>query len=418
MRVLQVNKFYRVVGGSERYLFNLSTLLEARGHEVIPFSMDHPDNVATPYARFFVNRIDYYARDPWTRLRAAAAALPRMIWSRHAAERMRALLAEARPDIAHLHMIDHQISPSILPVLRNAGVPVVLTAHQYKLVCPNYRLLNERTNRICERCLDGAYWHPVVERCHKGSWASSAAIALETTLHKRWRVYERYVDIVHAPSRFMGETLARGGIARDVIRHADLTLDLEQFAYAPAPGQGLVFFGRLSAEKGLDTLLAAMRDERDLPLVIVGGGPERERLEQAACAMRLDHVTFVGPQYGDELRLRIAAAAAVVLPSEWYENSPLVIYESFALGRPVIGARIGGIPEYITPGETGFLFAAGDAADLRRALGEFRAAQPRWTELGRNARAFAERRFSHDAHYANIMAIYEEAAARRRKARD
>lgn len=414
MRILQVNKFYRMVGGSERYLFNLSQLLQAHGHEVIPFAMAHPDNVVTPYAAYFVDRIEYYQGSPAARAWAGLKALPRIIWYREAARRMAALVRDTKPDLAHLHMIDHQISPSILPVLASARVPIVLTAHQYKLVCPNYRLLNERTGMLCERCLSGNYWHPLFTRCHKGSLISSAALAVEMVLHKRLKVYERHVDLIHVPSKFMGEKLVEGGIPRSMIRHADLVLDPDQFQYSPnETGQGLVYFGRLSAEKGIGTLLRAMKGISDLPLTIIGGGPLLESLGRTAREMGLFHVTFTGPLHGEALLARIRAAVAVVLPSEWYENSPLVIYEAFALGRPVIGARIGGIPEYVEPGVTGFLFRPGDVDDLRRAISDLRRASPNLMQMQRRARRVAEERFSPEVHYRNMLAIYEEAIARR-----
>ena len=181
LTILMVNKYYFIKGGSERCLFELTSGLERRGHRVVPFAMVHPRNYPSPWARHFVSDpADASALPGW----ASARRLGRAIYSLQARRRLSDLLQEVRPDVAHLHMIDHQISPSILTLLRSAGIPTLQTLHQYKSVCPNYRLYNERTGEICELCVGRSTVHAVWTRCHKASLAASAAVALESGIHR------------------------------------------------------------------------------------------------------------------------------------------------------------------------------------------------------------------------------------------
>ncbi|MBN2200413.1 glycosyltransferase family 4 protein [bacterium] len=408
MKILMSDKFYFVRGGAERYFFDLKAVLEANGHTVIPFSMKHPDNFRTPYDRYFVDRIEFNAGNPLRKARVGLQSLGRIFWSAQAADRLASLIRDTRPDIAHLHMIDHQISPSILPVLRRAGIPVVQTVHTYKLVCPTYRLYHMGRNRVCEKCLGGFYCRAVAERCHKDSFWATLLLALETTFHKAGRFYERGIDRFLVPSRFMGDKLAEGGIPRDRIRHMPYTINLSEYRPTFRAGRYALVMGRLSAEKGLLTLLRAVADGFEWPLVIAGEGPQRDELEAFAAKRGLKQVRFAGRLDGEKLRKTIDGAGFVVVPSEWHENSPLVIYESFAMAKPVIGAAMGGIPELISDGVDGALYPAGDAEALGRRLSEFVRRGGGLSAMGRAGRRKAERLFSPERHYHELSGVYRE----------
>ncbi len=408
MKILMVDKYFFIKGGAERYFFELKRVLEAKDHQVIPFSMKHPNNFTTSYDRFFVDNIEYSNGSLWRSVLNAPRAFGRMVYSLHARDRIRRLIETEKPDIAHLHMIDHQLSPSILHVLKDFDIPVIQTVHQYKLVCPNYRLYNPRTNGICEKCLDGHFYHPVVERCHKGSTVASAMVAFETFLHRRFRIYENNIDIFHVPSHFMGEKLLAAGVRKEKVRHLFYTLKLDEYEPQFEFQDYIIYLGRLAPEKGILTLIKAMAKTQQTRLLIIGGGPERDRLERYVMEHAVDNVEFVGERGGEELRSLVRNCRFMVVPSEWYDNSPLVIYEAFAYGKPVIGAKMGGISELIDDGQNGFHFRAGEVDELADKIAFLDSHPELIGEFGRRARAKAETVFSPEHHYQQICRWYDE----------
>jgi glycosyltransferase involved in cell wall biosynthesis len=303
-------------------------------------------------------------------------------------------------------MIDHQISPSILPVLRKYRVPIVQTVHQYKLVCPNYRMYIERNDQICEKCLGGRFYHAVLEKCHKDAFLPSFLVSLESYLHHWLGVYD-HISLFHAPSAFIEQKLVQGGIGARRVRQLFYAINVADYKPCYEPDDYFVYFGRLSSEKGLFTLLTAMNKIGTCWLKIVGEGPLRHDLENFTRQKKLAHVEFAGLKNGEELKHFVANAKFVVVPSEWYENSPLVIYEAFALGKPVIGAAIGGISELVSENKDGLLFRAGDAEDLARKIQYFLDHPEILKPFGQAARRKAEQEFDAEVHYAQMMGIYQ-----------
>ncbi len=416
MKVLMVDKYFFVKGGAERYMFELSKILEANGHEIIPFAMQHPDNFETEYAGFFPSNIEYAQDSILGKAATALRAAGKMIYSMEARQCIERLVAETRPDIAHLHMIDHQLSPSILPVLKRNGIPVIQTVHQYKLVCPNYRLYNPATGKICEKCLSGNLLHPIRQRCHKGSTIASAMVALESSLHRLSGIHEKNIDLFHVPSHFMGRKFVAGGVGAGKIRHLFYAINMQDFKPNFVAGDYLLYFGRLADEKGILTLLNAAQSYPDAPLYIVGDGPQRPQLEEFVTAQGLSQVRFLGLKSGSELETLVRNARAVIVPSEWYDNSPLVIYESFAYGRPVICSKMGGMPELVDHNENGLHFEAGDVAELSAGMRFLWENPERAMQFGKAARAKAENEFSPDVHYSKVYEWYEELRAVRNAA--
>ncbi|HDQ45029.1 MAG TPA: glycosyltransferase family 1 protein [bacterium] len=402
LKILMVDKYYFIKGGAERYMFELSALLERHGHTVVPFAMRHPENAEAATEPYFVSQVDY---DDTVSFRNRIRQAVRIFYSREARRSVEALILKYRPDIAHLHMIDHQISPSILHAFRKHRIPVIQTVHQYKLICPNYRLYNPGTGQICEKCLKGCPFYPIKTRCHRESRNAGLAIALEAWLHRSIGIYKT-VGVFHSPSHFMKRKLVEGGIPGNRIHHLFYTLDLDAFHYEPDHDDYFVFVGRLSHEKGLVTLLKAMAGIQNGNLKIVGDGPLRPTLEEFAADFKLKHVSFLGNQPKQAVQELVSRAQFLVCPSEWYENSPLVIYEALAVGTPVIGAAIGGIPELILSGETGDLFPPGDVMALRRCIQGFLDNPMKIRVMARNARAHAEALFHPDLHYRQIMRVY------------
>jgi glycosyltransferase involved in cell wall biosynthesis len=415
MKILMANKYYFIRGGSERYFFELKSILESHGHSVIPFAMKHPDNFATPYEKYFVDQIEFDRESAWQTLRDMPRIAARVIYSMQARERLERLIRLVSPDIAHLHMIEHQISPSILHSLKKYGIPVVMTAHQSKIICPNYRLFNWNTMKICEKCLDGKYYHPILEKCHKNSRLAGLLICIEAYVHKWLKLYSGNIDLLLVPSRFLGQKLKEAGFRGPDIEHQFSTIQMDTYTPSYGSDDYYLYFGRLEGAKGLGTLLAAAARLPEAKLCIIGEGPERKSLEQWILEHRLNHISILGARYGDALKRLISRSRFVVVPSECYENSPLVVYESSAMGKPVIGSRIGGIPELIDHEKTGLLFEAGDADGLTEKISRLWYHPDVACRYGKQARKKAEHEFSPSVHYERMIARYERLVNARTK---
>jgi len=409
LKILLINKFFFIKGGAERYFFELKAILESKGHTVIPFSMKHPRNEPSHYEKYFVEYINFNPISLKDKIRTGIRSVFRILYSIHAQRRLNKLIRKTQPDIAHLHMIDHQISPSILPILYKAGIPVIQTVHTYKHVCPAYRLYHMKNGQICEKCLDGDYFYALIEKCHRGSFFATLILVMEMYLHRYLKLYEKYIDLLIPPSHFMGHMLERGGYDSSKIHQLFYTIQVDQFPVDLSVKPYFVFYGRLSEEKGLITLLKAMQGITNGFLKIIGEGPMRQSLEIFIDRHQLkNHIEMTGVLSGQRLKETVARSQFVVVPSEWYENSPLVIYESFAMGKPVIGANIGGIPELIDDGITGFLFEAGNVQDLRKSIQSLLSDPGKIEKYGKAARLKAEKFFDPEIHYQKIVNIYEQ----------
>jgi glycosyltransferase involved in cell wall biosynthesis len=402
MRILLVNKFYYLRGGAERSFFETKNLLEARGHRVIPFAMRDAHNQASPFERFFVDHIDFNSDHS---LPERLRIVPRVLYFRQARARLERLLRRESVDVAHLHNIAHQISPSILDSLKKFGVPVVQTLHDYKLACPTYTMLAK--GHICERCYGGRYYHAVLQRCNKGSFSASLLNAVEMYVHRVLGLYRRGIDLFVAPSRFLRRKVLAAGTVTAPVLYLPNCIEADRYLPRYGGDSSCVYFGRLSPEKGVDTLIRAMQGCRNLRLLIIGEGPQRKALEELARKLRLENVEFLGPRYGQDLHRVVAGSLFTVLPSHCYENCPYAILESFAMGKPVLGSDIGGIPELISPGEDGFLFPPGHVDQLRAKIQQLAAERDKTVKMGMTARQKVAARFGIDAHYDRLMDAYE-----------
>jgi len=410
MKVLQVNKFFWQAAGPERYMLELSAVLRQNGHEVLFFAMEHERNLESDCRPFFVSEIKFRNTSLGYKARTAFRTVAKMIYSLESKSKMAALVKAKRPDLAHVHMIGRQISPSILPALRAAGVPVVQTLHNHEIVCPASHLYINHRHEICERCIGGHYYQAAMNRCLQQSLGPSLLASVAHYVHAWTRIYEKNVDMFICPSKFLARNMIRGGLPKERVRTLPNFIDLSAYTVSEDIGEYGVFLGRLSHEKGLLTLLKAARLAPKLPILIVGEGPFRGDLETFSREQAIRNVTFEGYKQGDELRAIIRGAAFVVLPSECYENCPMTIYEANALGRPTIASSIGGIPEILDDGETGLLFRPGDEQDLAEKMLRLHADKACCRRMGRQGRAKIE--LLCNSHFGNLMAIYEEARAR------
>lgn len=400
--ILQINKFHYIRGGAERYYFNLSDLLEKKGHQVVHFSTQSEKNIASEFNPYFVNSMDI--SHPHFGISGLRKAF-KIIYSFESKRKLEALVKKTRPDVAHVHNIYHHLSPSILPVLKKYHIPVVMSLHDYKLISPNYQFLcNEK---VCEH--HGSYYREMAHRSIKNSYTASALCVLEAALHDAWGIYENTVDLFLAPSEFLKNKFVEYGFREDRIKVLPYTLDLNEYnGQYPVSGKEkyILFFGRLSKEKGVRVLIDAMKIVKNgVKLKIVGEGPLLESLRLKIKKEKISNVEFLGFQTGDELKRIIAGSAAVVVPSIWYENSPLVIYEAMALGKVIIGSRIGGIPELVDEGKTGLLFDAGDYRELATKIDYIWENDEGSAKLGEEAKR-ASAKFDFETHYGKIKEIY------------
>jgi glycosyltransferase involved in cell wall biosynthesis len=400
-QLLSLNNYYYRRGGAEVVFLEHNRLFSAAGWDVIPFAMQDPQNLPSPWSGYFADAVDLGGSPPWGRKFTIAG---KMIYSFEAARRIRELVQRVRPTIAHAHNIYHHLSPSVLRELRRQEIPVVLTLHDLKLACPAYKMFTN--GAVCERCRGGALRHVISQRCIRGSLAMSMLIWLESTVHRQLQLYSANVNRFVAPSRFLLTKLGEWGF--DMSRFAHIP-NFVTVPDSPAPNAGrgaFVYLGRLVVEKGVATLIRAAAMAK-VPLMIVGTGPDEALFRQLAADCG-GQITFAGRLSGERLRQATESARAVVIPSELYENAPISLMEAYSLGRPVIGARIGGIPELVREGETGLLFESGSLASLTEALAQMQGmSTAAIDELGLAGRQWMRADFTPERYRDRMLSLYQ-----------
>jgi len=399
-RLLSINSYHYRRGGADAVYFDHAALMETEGWENAFFSMHYPDNKPSSWSRYFVDEIQIGHNYSMAQKFVKAT---KVIYSFEAKRKLRQLLQDYNPDIAHIHNIYHHLSPSILSVLRHSAVPVVMTAHDLKIACPNNKMLT--TDGVCERCKVGRYYQTVLNRCVHRSVVASAIIAAESYLHRWLRSYQDNVNSIIVPSRFFIEKFVEWGWPKQLFTYVPNFVDASGYEPNFRAGRYLVYFGRLSVEKGVDTLIRAAAAS-GVPVRIVGTGPLEEDLKDLAKNLGAP-VEFMGYRTGIELQKLVSESRSTVLPSEWYENAPISVLESLALGKPAIGAEIGGIPEMIRQDETGWLFKSGDVNALAGMLDTVSCMPDAEIEkFGKRARALVEREFSPTRYTNAITDVY------------
>jgi len=397
--LLSINNYFYVRGGAEAVFLDHNEIFEDLGWRVVPFSMQHPRNRKSAWQEFFVDEIELgQSYGPAEKLTKSIKA----IYSREAARKIDRLISEVKPTVAHAHNVYHHLSPSVLVRLKKRGIPVVVTLHDLKLACPSYRMI--AGDRICEQCKPSRYWQATKNRCMHGSLALSLWVTAEAYFHKLLGSYDRSVDKFVVPSRFYIDKFCEWGWDRDRFQYIPNFVEADKLAPAYAPGADFVYFGRLSHEKGVSTLIRAAATA-GVGVRVVGTGPEEGRVRELAEELG-SRVEFSGYLSGNDLFDALRSARAIVLPSEWYENAPISVLEAFATGKPVIGADIGGIPELVTA-ERGATFRAFSVESLAGQLARFSAMSDRELEsMGRNARAYVLAEHSRSSYRERCLRVY------------
>ncbi len=404
MRIIVVNKFYYRRAGAERYVFDLIDLLTKEGHEVIPFAMHHPENVRTPYERYFVNFVDFeHPKTLWEKIHAFF----RMLYSLDAKRKFAALVAETKPDIVHINNIYHQISPSILHVCRRERIPVVQTVHDYKLICPNYKLFGKGRAMESKSPL---YISDILNRTTKNSVLGSIATAIEMIVHRTFKIYERCVDAFIVPSLFVAHKLIEYGMPSEKIHVLNHFFHSARVTPGSEVGSYLLCIGRLSEEKGFDSVVRALVHAGSARLKILGQGPDRERLERLAAGLGvLDRVEFAGFKTEEEVNDMIHRAGVVIVPSLWHEVFGYVILEAWSAGKLVLGSHMGAIPELLLRVEKNLLFEAGNAKQLAEKIEYFLEHTQERERAEKRGRAVLEHDFEPHAYYEQLIGMYRAA---------
>jgi len=401
MKIIFANNYYYLRGGSERVFFDEMRILRKNGHYVIPFSRYLPQNIENP--DYFAPSIDYENVSVYKKLFVAFS----LIYSPVCGYYFGKLLDRKTPDIVHAHNIYGRLTTSIIVAAKKRNIPVVMTLHDYKLICPSYLML--RKGKICELCKGKKFYFCLLKRCHKDSFIASAIYTFETYFNFFTKKYD-LVRFFICPSKFLLQKHVEGGISEHKLVYVPNFIRIEEFEPFYNNKGYILFVGRLSQEKGISTLLKAVQNI-DIELKVVGDGPLRPLCEKFVKENNIKNVSFEGYKSGDELKNLYRNAMFVVFPSECYENAPMSVLESFAYGKPVVGANIGGVPEMVKDGETGFLFTPGDYQELREKIVYLLKHPSLIKSMGQKARQLVEQKYNAERHYENLIKIYNKALA-------
>ena len=397
LTILNISQNHYVRGGSDRYFFTMAELLQKHGHNVIPFTAASAKNEPTEWDQYFPRAADFEKPGP--------IDLLRFLYSRDAVKSIHKLLNKTNIDIAHFHIYYGKLTASILGSLKNAGIPLIQTLHEYKLTCPVYSHLSN--DEICEDCEGKHFWRALPKKCNRGSLARTALSVTESYVSRFLGCVDKFDHFISV-SHFLRKKMIQYGIPEEKISTVHNFTDVSDITPNFSIGEYILYFGRIHRSKGILTLIEAAAPLKQVPLYIVGDGeamPEVQRIiEENGC----EHIQLLGFKQGDELRELILNSICTVLPSEWYENCPMSVLESFAYGKAVIGADIGGIPELVIDGVDGFLVPSGGTEALREKLLWMSENKDEAAELGKVGRKKMETEFNADIHYQRIMDVYQK----------
>lgn len=400
MKILNIGGHYRIRGGSDQYMLNLEALLKHHGNQVIPFSARNAANISTPYEHYFPKGA--FSNDtPWR-------SPIKLFYNWEARKNLERLIEKEKPDLAHLHIYYGNLTVSILHALKKYNIPVVQTLHEYKLVCPVYTL--RRDNKYCNDCGGTKFYKALFNRCKNKSFLRSLLLATHAYF-SRMGGDIKHVDHFIAVSEFQRQLILETGIVSP-----KQISTVHNFIESPKdrsenlnPGDYFVYFGRLDESKGLWTLLSVFTKLGHIRLKIIGKGPLEKDIRNYISEKNLTNVDFIGFKKGKELEKEISSCIASILPSAWPETFGLTILESFALSKPVIGSRIGGIQEIIEDGRNGLLFHPEDENDLRAKIELlFNTKNSDSIKMGLNGFNDLNDKFHSDSHYQSLINIYND----------
>jgi glycosyltransferase involved in cell wall biosynthesis len=389
MKVLFVHNFYQQFGGEDSAAIAERNLLESNGDEVLCFTR-HNDEIKS------------YSF--WEK----AAFIPRTMYSHRTEREIRNAVGDFQPKVAFVHNVYPLISPSLYHTLHSLKVPIVQVVHDFRPFCPNGWFYID--GQICERCKFGNYLHAVKHRCYKDSYGLSALYSAVLAGNRMAGMTDKVAAYV-CLTNFYKQKMLEVGLPENKIYVRPNFIDPAAFApdrSAPGSGEYALYLGRLSPEKGPLTVLRAFEDLPDVPLKIVGTGPLEAEMKQYIRDKNLGHVEMVGFKSGADKWRMIKNALFAIIPSECYENFPMVSLEYFSGGKPIIASNLGGLPHIVEEGKTGLLYRPGDAADLVEKIRYLLSHPAQIAEMGTRGRQLAETRYGPQESYSSLMNIFAQ----------
>ncbi len=412
MKIALVNYRYFISGGPERYYFNIKEILENNGHTVIPFSVKGPKNLDTPYEKYFLESVgdeEYFANTKKS-FKTVIKSFTRMFYSFEAKRKFAQLLRDTRPDVVYIMQYHNKISPSIIDAARKLGIPVVHRISDFQYMCPNALFYNDRTG-VCEDCLKGHRLSCVKNKCVLNSTVYSAIKAAAKGLHDMTGVTKK-IDRFIVPSSFTLGKLNEYGIEKEKLIHIPTFFNLKT-PPTPTYEPFFLYVGRIEKQKGIETLIKAFKGTRHkLKLIGFSNGTFADELK-ASLTPEDDNIEFLGRMTFDELAPYLNSCLCTLVPSEWYDNFPNAILESFAFKKAVIATDFGSLPELVKNNITGLTFKYKDVADLRRCIDTMADDPELAKRLGENAYNTILSDYSPATHYDKLMNVLTDVVSER-----
>jgi len=409
MKILLINKYHYLKGGAERSYFDTAKILADHGHEIAFFSMKHSDNRPSRWSKYFTQEVDYQAKNNSGK---KIKIILNIFYNFQAKRNLEKLILKFKPEVAHLHNIYHQLSPSVISVLKKYKIPTVMTLHDYKLVCPNYNLYAH--NVIYEKSRPNKYYKVLLDKAVKDSYLKSLVCAAEAYFHKFLGLYDK-IDLFISPSHFLKNKFEEFGFKNKIAYLPHPLIEKESAsAKSESEEKYILYFGRLSREKGIDDLMRAYASlKTDIKLYILGDGPAKNDLIILADELGVkSKIKFIAHLSGLNLQIIIKKAEFIVLPSRWYENAPYSVIEAMAMGKTVIASDLGGLKELIQSGQNGFLYKAGDVNELAKAMSYVINNPEVKNKIEVNAVKSADLKNNKQNFYNKLIKLYEQAMAK------
>lgn len=397
MKILQINKFLKIVGGAETYLFQLSKALQEAGHEVKFWGMEDPDNIVCDFPNLEADNVDYSNQNAFQKLSATVNT----IYSKANKKKIAQVLEVYKPDVVHIHNYNFQLTPSILPEIKKRNIKIVQTVHDSQMVCPYHRIYNFQQNTVCTKCVTGSFSNCIKDKCFDGSILKSTIGALESYYYHGFNYYNKYIDVFISPSNFLA-SLLKHRIDNKIEVIPNFT-EVEYDATVQVPFKNYyLYYGRISEEKGILEMIEVFK-ETGLKLLLIGKGDNEQKVKDAIKG--ISKIEFLGPKYGKELFAYVKNAKYVVQIAKGYENCPMTVIESFALGVPVIASNHSGFKDLIKDKKTGYLL---DFTDIETTIKSLIRIDENNTNLfQKNITEFYSDKLSKKNHLKKILNLYK-----------
>lgn len=410
MKIITASKFYYKRGGLESYIFKVSDILKEHGHEIIPYSTNFHKNVPTDYDRYFADYIELNSKSYQNPLKKIEI-FQKILYNINAAKNISKLIDYTSPDLVWGFGVHKHLSPSIFIEAKKHSIPTIHRLSDYAIICPNGLLLKNGKTPCSELlCPQKGYSNAIKNNClnsNNNSIIANFASAAELFLHNKFKLYVDNVDKFIAPSKFLQNTMINSGIPAEKIDHVPIFIDYKKFKPEYDSLGYYIYFGRLTEEKGLINLLKAQKRVNHNKLLIIGDGPLKNKIHKYISTFNLNAI-LINEMEGEQLHRAVRNARFIILPSQWFDNSPNVILEAYAMGKPVIGSRIGGISEYIEDGLTGFLFDPKNIDEMADKIDYLMRNHILASHMGHYARETATSRYNPETHYQKLSELFNK----------